>query len=84
MANWKYKIDLNKVISEMSDKHDLSYVEEDCPQEVKDAIAGEIRKAEPISYLAGRILNCKSIAAVNRALGRVFEEADRRLVWCGF
>jgi len=84
MANWRYKINLNGVLSKMNGKHDLTLVEEPCPQEVKDAIIAEIEKAPPLQLFVGRIKRATSIAAVNRALSAIFEEADYSLVWCGF
>lgn len=83
MANWKYKNELNKVIREMSEKHDLSNFEEPCPEEVKTAIVAELDKAEPLQRFRGSIKNAKTIAALNRILGRVFDEADLSKVWCG-
>ena len=84
MANWLYKIELNSVINKMTEKYNLEMVEEDCPEEVKIALANEIRKAPPIAHLANRIMKCKAIAAVNRTLNTVFDRADENLVWCGF
>ncbi len=83
MAEWQHRINLAGVLSAMGEKHDLSRVEEDCPEEVKEALAVEIRKAPPISHFAGRIKRAKSIAAVNRALAALYDDADRWKVWCG-
>lgn len=81
--NWRHKIELNKVMSDVCDKHDLSRVEEDCPEEVKEALATEIEKAWPIAHFCKKIRSAKSIAAVNRILERVYNDADRHAVWCG-
>jgi hypothetical protein len=81
--NWRFKIELNQVINTMSDKYDLSCVEEKCPKEVKEALANEVKKAWPLARFADRILKAKSIAAVNRILENVFNEADYQKVWCG-
>lgn len=83
MANWKHKIELNKVLADMGDKHDLSSVEEPCPDGVKEAIATELAKARPLQKFCTPIRKAVSIAAVNRILDRVYDEADRSLVWCG-
>jgi hypothetical protein len=84
MANWRYKIQLNKVLADLDKDYDFSRLEEDCPPEAKEKIAQEIEKALPLNHLAGRVRNAKSIAALNRALEAVYNEADRTLVWCGF
>ena len=83
MTNWIQKIELNQVLAQMSEKHDLSFVEKPCPDEVKEAIASEIAKADCLAIYAGRIRRAGSIAAVNRALETVFDVADRNLIWCG-
>ena len=84
MANWREKIELNEVLSKMSDEYDLSLLEEDCPTPVKEAIAKEIEKSTWLKRFSSRIRKAKSIAAVNRILEQVFDEADRMKVWCGF
>ncbi|RJQ30326.1 hypothetical protein C4565_00650 [Candidatus Parcubacteria bacterium] len=84
MANWKHNIELNKVINQASEEHDLTRFEEDCPEEVKEAIAREIEKAWPLSHHAKEIRAVKSIAALNRRLVLVFDDADYHKVWCGF
>jgi hypothetical protein len=68
MANWRYKIELNKVLTEMSEKHDLERHEEPCLKEVKEALANEIGKAWPLKRFCEKILKAKSIAEVNRIL----------------
>ena len=83
MANWQHSIELNGVVSEMNDRYDLSRVEEDCPDAVKVALANEIRKARPIAGYANDIIACVSIAELNRMLDRVYDSADKNLVWCG-
>lgn len=81
--NWRYKIELRKVLSDMADQHDLERVEEPCPEEVKTAIATEIEKALPLHRFAKQIRQAKSIAAVNRILNKIYDEADQSAVWCG-
>lgn len=80
---WREKINLNSVLAKMDSEHDLSRLEEDCPAEVKEAIAVEVAKSSTLGYFAGRIRRAKSIAAVNRVLARLFDEADKFKVWCG-
>ncbi len=81
MADWRYRIALNKVIEEMNEKYDLSHQEDPCPQEVLDALSKEVSKAPPLVHFVGRIKRVKTVAALNRALSEVFDEADRFLVW---
>jgi len=83
MANWKYKIELNAVTADMSEKHDLTRHEEDCPEEVKEAIATELEKVQPLEPFASRVRNTKSIAALNRLLSQIYDAADENSVWCG-
>lgn len=83
MANWRYKITLNQTLSNLADEYDLKCVEEDCPQPVKEAIIKELLKANPLVGFVGQIRASKSIAAVNRVLEQVYNEADRNLIWCG-
>ncbi len=83
MANWQEQIELNKVLTRMNEQHDLSRLEEDCPIEVKDAIANEIKKSRHLCIFMGRVKKCKSIAAVNRVLDAIFDRADSCFVWCG-
>lgn len=80
---WRHKIELNKVISDMSDKYDLSQFEKTCPREVKEALANEVKKAWPLARFADRLMKAKTIAAVNRLLETIFTEADYHRVWCG-
>lgn len=84
MANWNYKIELNKVMTKVSNDFDLSNYEEECPKEVKEAIAIEVEKAIPLKHFAPKLRKAVSIAEVNRIIERVYNEADRSLVWCGF
>ncbi len=81
--NWRYKIDLAGALKKAGDKYDLEFVEENCPKEVKELLASEVKKAFPIAYFAPQIMKAKSIAAVNRILEKVYDEADRSAVWCG-
>ena len=81
MANWREYIDLHKVLDEMGEKHDLSIMEDDCPAEVKEAIAKELEKSVWLKIYAGQIRRARAIAAVNRILNRVYDAADQHLVW---
>lgn len=81
---WESSIELNAVLSEVNDEFDLSRHEEDCPTEVKERIAAEVRKSPQLEYLADDLLECESIAEFNRMLNCVFDEADAERVWCGF
>ena len=83
MAIWKYKIELGRVMDEMSDKFDFSRLEEDCPQEVKEAIAVEISKAPPLARFAKKVKSVKSNAEMNRVLDSIYDVADDELVWTG-
>lgn len=83
MANWRYKIELNQAISQVTEDYDLSRVEEPCPEEVRDILAKECEKAAPLRRFGQQFRDAKSIAEVNRILNDVFEEADKKLVWCG-
>jgi hypothetical protein len=79
MARWQYKINLGSVL----EKYDLSRVEEDCPMEVKEAIAAEIAKAPPLVKFVEVVRRSKSIAALKRLLEGIYDEADETGVWCG-
>ena len=81
--NWRHKIELNAVLAKTSEDFDLERVEEDCPEEVKKLLSEEVKKAWPLARFAPKIMNAKSIAEVNRILENVYNEADRRAVWCG-
>jgi len=83
MANWKYQIELNQVINDLSEQYDLECPKEPCPQEVKEALAKELQKAPPLAHYAKKIQKATSIAQVNRILNSVFNTADASLVWCG-
>ena len=81
---WQHQIELGKVLETARSQHDLTRLEEDCPAEVKSMIVAEISKAPPLVRFATEINDCKSIAALNRTLDRVYDAADRDAVWCGF
>jgi flagellar motor switch protein FliM len=83
MTNWRYRIELAKVLEKCNENHDLSHYEEECPQDVKDLIAAEISKAWPLTRLAPRVTESKTIAELNRVLQLVYDVADAELVWCG-
>jgi hypothetical protein len=83
MAEWRHKINLAGVMFDCAAQHDLTHVEEDCPEEVKEAIATEIIKAWPLKRFAPVVREAKSIAEVNRVLKSIYDEADRSSVWCG-
>jgi hypothetical protein len=80
---WLYRIDLAGVMLQCAEKHDLTRVEEDCPEDVKELIAVEISKADPLKRFAESVRNSKSIAELNRILQKIYDEADFRRVWCG-
>lgn len=83
MANWRYKIELGEVLRQISENYDLNRAEEDCPVEVKIAVATEVEKAAPLAHFGKRIRRAKTIAKVNRILQEVYNEADYSKVWCG-
>ena len=80
---WDYRINLNGVISKMNDKYDLECFEKPCPDEVKTAIAAEIAQAPPLAGWKDDVLQCKTIAELNRLLERILDRADDYRVWCG-
>ncbi len=81
---WAYSIELNKLLSDFDSKYDFSIVEEECPKEVLDATCEEISKSIFLSKFKCEVKKCKSIAAFNRVLEKIYNEADRRRIWCGF
>lgn len=83
MGAWRHKIELNKVVYDLNEKYDLSRFEEPCPEEVKTALAEEVKKAWPLQRFAGYITECQSIAELNRILENLYNAADRERVWCG-
>lgn len=83
MANWQEKLELNTILSDLSDKYDLERLEEPVPEEVKTAIATELKKSRWLVQYASKIENSKSIAETNRVLEKVYDAADRHLVWLG-
>lgn len=83
MTNWRYRIKLNEVIERVSEDFDLTRVEEPCPEEVRNALAEECEKAQPLYSFGQRLRDAGSIAEVNRILDTVFDVADQKLVWCG-
>lgn len=83
MSVWKYKIELNQVLRDMSNTFDLTCVEEPCPKSVKRAIAKELEKVPGLVPLSKKAMRVKSIAAMNRLLEEIFDAADRQLVWLG-
>lgn len=82
--NWQYKISLNKVLSQLNDEFDFEKLEAPCPQEAKTAIAVEIARALPLKRFRQQIIDCQTIAEMNRVLERIYDAADRSKVWCGF
>jgi hypothetical protein len=80
MANWRYNIELNRVISEVTEEYNLEG-EELCPDEAKEALAAEVEKAPPLTHFGQRIRKCKSVAGVNRLLDEIYDAADAALVW---
>jgi len=81
--NWIRKIDLAGVLRRAEESHDLSCVEERCPEDVAVAIAHELHGEPVLSRYADKVLRASSIAEVNRILEQVYEAADRHRVWCG-
>lgn len=84
MANWRYKIELNKAIATVSETFDLTREEEEIPPEAANIIANEMRKAPPLISTADLIIKAKTIAEANRIIDRAYDIADKHLVWCGF
>ena len=82
--NWREKIELNAVLDKCNEKYDLSCVELNAPEEVKEWISQEIRKSIWLNRHITPIKNAKTIAELNRILERVFNDADQYKVWCGF
>jgi hypothetical protein len=64
-------------------QHDLSRIEEDCPAELKEAIATEIAKALPLVKFVEVVRRRKSIADLTRLMEAIYDEADATSVWCG-
>jgi hypothetical protein len=60
--NWRHEINIHKVLREADEKYDLDFVEEDCPEEVKEALALEVAKAAPLVRFASSFRKAKSIA----------------------
>ncbi len=81
MPVWLEKINLNGVIRDMDEQHDLSRHEEPCPDEAREAMAKEVEKTSYLRHFAKRLRNAKTIAEVNRILECVYDEADRCRVW---
>ncbi len=79
---WIYECDLNGAIRRNNKQHDLSRHEEPIPPEVVTTICAELQKAPPLARFVREVCEAKSIAALNRILTNVFDEADRRRVWC--
>jgi len=83
MPVWIEKIELNKAIADSCEQFDLERVEEPMPDEAKALLMKEIRRSTRLSRFASEIEAAGSIAAVNRILERVYDEADRCRIWCG-
>ena len=83
MANWIEKIELNKAINIATEQYDLSRHEEPCPNEVKELIIAELNRSQILRRFAISVKKVKSIAALNRLLVQIYDEADYRKVWCG-
>ena len=79
MSRWQYKIDLGSILAEF----DLSRGEEDCPAELKEAIAAELAKAPPLVKFVELVKRRKTIADLIRLLEGIYDEADATGVWCG-
>ena len=83
MAKWNEHIELNAAINRACDEFDLTCHEEDCPTEVKEMLATELAKSQRLGHFANQMRSVKSIAAMNRLLVRVYDEADRFKIWLG-
>lgn len=84
MPHWAEKIELNKAISLANDRHDLSRHEEQVPDEVKALLNAELGKSLILCHFVQRVNACKSIAALNREIAKIYDQADQHRVWCGF
>ena len=84
MANWKYKINLNGLITTLTEEYDLTDDDSFCPDPVKKQLAEEVKKAFPLSHFAVMLLEAETVGDVNSILADIFDDADRKLVWCGF
>lgn len=82
---WNYSIELNKVISDCNSNYQLDQMdfEDDCPEEIKQLISEEVKKAKPLAKYSGKILDVVTIHDLNCLLEEIFDEADRRRVFCG-
>lgn len=83
MTNWRQRIDLNGAIARANEAHDLTRVEESPPAEVVEMLCRELEKSEVLRRHVKPLRACLSIAALNRRLSLVFDDADRGRVWCG-
>ena len=81
--NWKYKCELNQVITKANDEYDLSKLEDPCPQEVLELFALEVEKAPPLKEFGNVLRGAKTLAETNHILENVFDTADAKAVWCG-
>ena len=83
MTNWREGIELNAAIAESSERFDLSRHEEPMPTEAAERLACAVESSVWLQRFGRQIREAKSIAEVNRILASVFNEADKKLVWCG-
>lgn len=81
--NWKYQIGLNKAIDLCNDKFDMTKHEEQCPEEVKDILIAELKKAWPLEGYIDKVRKVQSIVELNRVLDHIYDRADQMKVWCG-
>lgn len=83
MTTWISTIELNPLINSLSLKYDLDREEEPAPEEVRIALSKEVSKSIFLIDFSIPLLEAKSIAELNRILNQVYDEADRRKIWCG-
>lgn len=83
MPQWIEKIELGEVLRKVNEEFDLSRVEERCPVPVKKQLIAVIEKSSKLRHFADAIHKARSIAALNRLIEEIYNEADRVRVWCG-
>lgn len=83
--NWRYKIDLNAVISRLNHEKQLDDWEDDkpVPESTKEALATELEKL-PVASFASEVRHAETICDVNHILDQVLYYCDRNRIWCGF
>lgn len=79
MANWRYHIELAAIIDRANGLSDDDVV----PDDIKRAMASEVKKAPPIAHFARSIMQATTIRSMNRVVERLYNTADATMVWCG-